>query len=1318
MDQETYRQKWAAILSDYDKELQKEMNEKNKNFKLKDPIQPGDLVLIENKTAHKEDLKYYRNIYEVAKILEAKYICTPLFKGQRVMAVKGDSLKPYSHSHLFELLPPNIRELMGESMTPDELKRQSHLNPQDIPKDFQDWPLLQLPKPMRLRQRISPPSLSSEPAVTVPNTNTVSHLTSDSDLSSSGFAFSLKSMDGVITHGVPPQPRYQTDSILSCGSLGSFLGPPRLLNTSLVPNKTAPQVGVPGLKATGTQIIQAPRTIIPLMPPVLRPVYRPRKIQTQNPPGKLKIKRVPKTSTPIGSSEGSIQVMVIPPKSAQKIPEAAKQDQPPLPQPQHLPDQVQGLPPSMSSGSQPSNVHTPLDRSPVPSLRASPPVSPVPSIKSETDESGLSIDVVPYVPETQHNKPAPKAKQPTSQQKQSTSGTESADDYQAKDDSGAEKENFEQKSSSSSPDLKTTLDLGSSVSSSDTEFATPVGQQPGRPSHQPSSSDFFSDDEPDFQTKESSKQKDELVNTEPSQTPLPDMNEGLTSSSNSDQDSVYETPENSPEQLIDLQDHGTQVSLNSTLEDENTPEEPKPSKQPIKGNLPKALQRLQQNLKQRSLLNDQQDSSPRFSRAGRPLRIPAKLRDYVLESQPSKTSQSSKSSDTVQQTLLIDETFSHSVPLLNDTTAENPRPSNSVKGHPTTPPVKTFYQDDNMGLPSPPSKDPSLSSDSISSEIGQNEPPTHSKDQINPMSPQQNIHSSSPLPDLAQRPFTPNVLIIEHDSTSGKTPKSILKSSPQGKQHEEKQLNETIISDKQIQNTSPIDMTIQPRKQKLASQGKDEIQDISLASPENVHQTQPLPQVLQNKENDKIIKMDKQHSKERAEQQPPMLRSLSNRRPASFFTNVKPKTRSLPPVAGITPLGQKSSDQKSVQSQSFLSERIPTIDLSQYINPYRDYNPLPTQQRPLPSFPPWQSLSPPKVNRVTNLDIQNDIAKYHPAVRPIRNYLDPSLMDTFLPPMGSLRNVPLSPLTPSPKKSDQVFTSPASDYSDTDKNLPQPLFSQEADVNLNKGDLEKDKTPDSSLQTPNVSVEQSAGPTDDDWKRTKPVKRPEPPSPGLPSMSHKREQMIIPKIKRIHVQQSPDLKNQSSQNQTPSSPIQQIETPEQTQGVGQNTMHSPVRQSDMDNMDIPEQNVASTKRPHPATPLRKENLQNQAYLATPQAPSPKRQIIESDIQNPDQSHQTDDVHNQVSQQQQKGSRHSSRQSNQPSRLQYVPGFVQTSTQRNKKSTQPIPSTGADAKQTSDNHANQSNQPVQEQVVPEQPRRSQRQRKEPNRYGFD
>jgi hypothetical protein len=35
MDQETYRQKWAAILSDYDKELQKELNEKNKNFKHK-----------------------------------------------------------------------------------------------------------------------------------------------------------------------------------------------------------------------------------------------------------------------------------------------------------------------------------------------------------------------------------------------------------------------------------------------------------------------------------------------------------------------------------------------------------------------------------------------------------------------------------------------------------------------------------------------------------------------------------------------------------------------------------------------------------------------------------------------------------------------------------------------------------------------------------------------------------------------------------------------------------------------------------------------------------------------------------------------------------------------------------------------------------------------------------------------------------------------------------------------------------------------------------------------------------------------------------
>jgi hypothetical protein len=164
-------------------------------------------------------------------------------------------------------------------------------------------------------------------------------------------------------------------------------------------------------------------------------------------------------------------------------------------------------------------------------------------------------------------------------------------------------------------------------------------------------------------------------------------------------------------------------------------------------------------------------------------------------------------------------------------------------------------------------------------------------------------------------------------------------------------------------------------------------------------------------------------------------------------------------------------------------------------------------------------------------------------------------------------------------------------------------------------------------------------------------------------------------------------------------------------------MHSPVRQGDMDNMDIPEQNVASAKRPHPATPPRKENLQNQVHPSTPRAPSPKRQLTESDIQHPDQLHQNDNVLDQVSQQQQKGSRHSSRQSNQPSRLQYDPGFVQTSTQRNKRSTQPITSTGADAKQTSDNHANQSTQPVQEQAVHE-PRRSQRQRKEPNRYGFD
>ena len=57
-DREKYQQKWQKIIKEHDTILQEELNEKNKNFKENEDMQKGDLVLLENKTAHKENLKY------------------------------------------------------------------------------------------------------------------------------------------------------------------------------------------------------------------------------------------------------------------------------------------------------------------------------------------------------------------------------------------------------------------------------------------------------------------------------------------------------------------------------------------------------------------------------------------------------------------------------------------------------------------------------------------------------------------------------------------------------------------------------------------------------------------------------------------------------------------------------------------------------------------------------------------------------------------------------------------------------------------------------------------------------------------------------------------------------------------------------------------------------------------------------------------------------------------------------------------------------------------------------------------------------------
>jgi len=171
-----YKLKWQRILAEHDRLLQQELNERNKLFEEKEGIQVGDLVLKINRAdhQHKENIKYTRNLYEVTEIQKSKFTIRPLFSSTAgTLQVNGQDLKPYNYSELFSLLPPDIRDLMGESLKPEDLKNQATNDATKVPKDFQNWGLIRIPPGMKLRNKLTPASLASVPAISMSNSNTI-----------------------------------------------------------------------------------------------------------------------------------------------------------------------------------------------------------------------------------------------------------------------------------------------------------------------------------------------------------------------------------------------------------------------------------------------------------------------------------------------------------------------------------------------------------------------------------------------------------------------------------------------------------------------------------------------------------------------------------------------------------------------------------------------------------------------------------------------------------------------------------------------------------------------------------------------------------------------------------------------------------------------------------------------------------------------------------------------------------------------------------------------------------------------------------------
>jgi hypothetical protein len=177
-------QKWKHILTEYDRLLQIDLEKRRLEKPKPRVIKVGDLVILKNNVAHKESLRFYKNIYEVTSIHFSKYKITPLFFKGRIVETNGDNLKLYESSELLRQLPSKLRNLLGENTPADELKRLSTENPDFLPEELQSWAL---PSTMSLRNRLTPRDKFSEPALSLLNTDMISD---SSDSSSSLFTVS------------------------------------------------------------------------------------------------------------------------------------------------------------------------------------------------------------------------------------------------------------------------------------------------------------------------------------------------------------------------------------------------------------------------------------------------------------------------------------------------------------------------------------------------------------------------------------------------------------------------------------------------------------------------------------------------------------------------------------------------------------------------------------------------------------------------------------------------------------------------------------------------------------------------------------------------------------------------------------------------------------------------------------------------------------------------------------------------------------------------------------------------------------------------
>jgi hypothetical protein len=170
---EGFRTKWNQIIETIDKAEREKIDAENEGFKKKVGYEVGDLVYLENNSRHKESLRFIRNLFVIIENDYRKFRIQPLFgnKGGGQMVAHANDLKAYNYSHLLNLLPSELKSLMGQNYSPEELKELVRKNPKFIPDELVPKHVIE---GMQLRNRLSPRSVTSVPAILSSNTSYVS----------------------------------------------------------------------------------------------------------------------------------------------------------------------------------------------------------------------------------------------------------------------------------------------------------------------------------------------------------------------------------------------------------------------------------------------------------------------------------------------------------------------------------------------------------------------------------------------------------------------------------------------------------------------------------------------------------------------------------------------------------------------------------------------------------------------------------------------------------------------------------------------------------------------------------------------------------------------------------------------------------------------------------------------------------------------------------------------------------------------------------------------------------------------------------------